>query len=94
MQNFIKIGQMLAKITLKFEYFTRLAWKQSFALFWLFWSKELKEIEIFLNFRVGRHLSTWILKFSIFWSLISLGMQICLATWNFIKIGQMLAIRS
>jgi len=35
-------------------------------LFLLFWGKELKEIEIFLNFRVGRHLPTGMLKFKTF----------------------------
>ena len=56
-----------------------------------FWGKELKEIEIFLNLRVGHYLPTWILKFLNFWTLITLGRRICIAMQNFIKIGQTIA---
>jgi len=91
MQNFIKIGQTTANIAQKFDNFTSFALKRLFALFSQFWGKELKEIEIFLNFRVGHHLPTWILIFSNFSTLISLGRRICIAMQNFIKIGQTIA---
>jgi len=62
-----------------------LVWYESGYLhfFSLFLGKELKEFEIFLNFRVGHHLLTEILKFSNFWTLISVGRRVCFAMQNF-----------
>jgi len=45
--------------------------------------------DIAIFFEAGRRPPSWILKFSNFWSLISLGWWICIAVPNFFKIGQL-----